>query len=113
IARYRGRFDQGWDRMREETFARQKAQGIIPATAKLTPRPAGIPAWDSLTPSQKRVYAHMMEVYAATVSYLDAQVGRVLAEIDKTGQRDNTLIIFIEGDNGASAEGGLGGTLNE
>jgi len=113
IARYEGQFDQGWDRMREETFARQKALGVIPHDAKLSPRPAGVPAWDSLTPDQKRVFARMMEVYAASLSYADAQIGRVIDAIAQTGQLDNTMIIFIEGDNGASAEGGLQGNTNE
>ena len=113
IARFKGRFDQGWDRVREETFARQKAMGVIPATAKLTPRPKEVPAWDSLSADQKRLYARMMEVYAAALAHADYQIGRVLESIAEAGELDNTLVIFIQGDNGASAEGTLQGTTNE
>src|SRR5262249_54428611 len=102
IAKYKGAFDQGWDKVREETFARQKALGIIPADTKLTPRHEGIPAWDSLTDKQKQVYARMMEVYAAYLEQTDFNVGRVLEGIEQTGQIDNTLVIYIVGDNGAS-----------
>jgi len=113
IDRFKGRFDQGWDRMREESFARQKKLGVIPADAKLTPRPSQIPAWDSLSPDQKKLYARMMEVYAGALAYSDNQIGRVIQEIGQEGKLDNTLIIYIQGDNGASGEGGLGGTTNE
>jgi arylsulfatase len=113
IAKFKGQFDQGWDKMREETLARQIKLGVVPANTKLTPRPAQIPAWDSLSADQKRLYAHMMEVYAAALSYSDSQIGRVLDALDASGQRDNTLVIFIQGDNGASAEGTLQGTTNE
>ena len=87
--------------------------GIIPANAKLTPRPDEIPAWDSLNADQKKVYARMMEVYAAALAYADHQMGRILDAIDDLGQLDNTLVIYIQGDNGASAEGGFNGLLNE
>jgi arylsulfatase A-like enzyme len=113
IAKFRGRFDKGWDVLREETFARQKALGIVPADAKLNGRAPGIPAWDSLKPEQQRVYARMMEVYAAALSHCDHQIGRILAAIEDLGQLDNTLVIYIQGDNGASAEGGLQGVANE
>ena len=113
IARFKGQFDGGWDRVREETLKRQKAEGIVPANAKLTPRPAAIPAWDSLSADQRKVYARMMEVYAAMLAYQDAQIGRLLDELERTGKRDNTLVMFIEGDNGSSPEGELEGTLNE
>ena len=113
IARFKGQFDQGWDVMREQIFARQKAEGIIPSDTVLTPRPAAIPAWASLSPEQQRAHARMMEVYAAFAAYEDAQIGRVLAELRRMGQLDNTLVIFIAGDNGASGEGGVGGALNE
>ncbi len=113
IAKFKGQFDQGWDKVREETFARQKQMGIIPANAKLTPRPAEIPAWDSLNADQKKLYAHMMEVYAAALVYADHQMGRILDAIEDLGQLDNTLVIYIQGDNGASAEGGFNGLLNE
>jgi arylsulfatase len=113
IAKFKGQFDQGWDKVREETFARQKQSGVIPANAQLTPRPKEIPAWDSLSPEQKRVYARMMEVYAGALSHADHQIGRVLDAVAETGQLDNTLVIYIMGDNGASAEGTLQGTTNE
>jgi arylsulfatase len=113
IARFKGRFDQGWDRLREESFARQKAAGVIPATAELTPRPPEIPAWDSLSADQKLVYAHMMEVYAAALAHCDDELGRVLQALRDSGQIDNTIVIYIQGDNGASAEGTLGGTTND
>jgi arylsulfatase len=113
IAKFKGQFDQGWDVVREQTFERQKAEGIIPADAALSPRPAQIPAWDSLSPDQKHAYARMMEVYAGQLAYQDAQVGRVFDELRRMGQFDNTLIIEIQGDNGASGEGGPGGMLNE
>ena len=113
IAKFKGKFDQGWDKVREETFARQKQMGIIPANAKLTPRPEEIPAWDSLNADQKKVFAHMMEVYAAALVYADNQMGRILDAVEDLGQLDNTLVIYIQGDNGASAEGGFQGLLNE
>ena len=113
IAKYKGQFDRGWDRVREETLARQKALGVVPQSAELTPRPKEIPAWDTLSATQKRVYARMMEVYAGALSHADYQVGRVLDAVQQTGQMDNTLVIYVMGDNGASAEGTLQGTTNE
>lgn len=113
IAKYKGQFDQGWDKVREETLARQKQLGIVPANTQLTKRPDQIPAWDSLSGDQKRLFAHMMEVYAGALSYADNQIGRLLDAIQESGQLDNTLVIFIMGDNGASAEGSLQGTTNE
>jgi len=113
IAKFKGQFDSGWDVYREQVFARQKKQGVIPADARLTERPDSIPAWDSLSADQKRLYAHMMEVYAAALSYMDNQINRILDAIDDTGRLDNTLVIYIQGDNGASAEGGPNGLLNE
>ncbi len=113
IAKYKGRFDQGWDKVREETLARQKALGLVPADTRLTERSPGIPAWDSLDADHRKVAAHMMEVYAAALSHADYQMGRVLDAIDELGELDNTLVIYIQGDNGASAEGGQNGLLNE
>ncbi len=113
IARFKGQFDMGWDKMREETFARQKAAGVIPADAVLTPRPPEIPAWDSLSADQQKVYAHMMEVYAAALAYCDSQIGRVIQSLRDSGQLDNTIILYVQGDNGGSAEGGLGGAVND
>ena len=113
IDKFRGKFDGGWDKLREETFLRQKAMGIIPANAVLTPRPKEIPAWESLSLVQKRLYARFMEVFAGMVAYQDDQIGRVINELRRMGQLDNTEIFFVEGDNGASGEGGLAGTFNE
>ncbi|MFI5396833.1 MAG: arylsulfatase [Candidatus Binatia bacterium] len=113
ITKYKGQFDQGWDKVREETFARQKKLGLVPADTQLTLRTLGIPAWDSLNPEQKQLSAYMMEVYAGYLSQTDYNVGRVLDAIAQLGQLDNTLVIYIVGDNGASPEGLLNGTLNE
>ena len=113
IAKYKGQFDQGWDKVREETLARQKQLGIVPANTQLTKRPDQLAAWDSLSADQKRLFAHMMEVYAGALSYADNQIGRLLDAVQESGQLDNTLVIFIMGDNGASAEGSLQGTTNE
>jgi len=112
IERYRGRFDMGWDEARRRIFARQKALGVIPANAVLTPRPAGLPAWASLGAEDKRVAARMMEIYAAQLSYADAQIGRIIEDLRRTGQLDNTLVIFIQGDNGADMAS-LNGEANE
>ena len=113
IAKYKGQFDQGWDKVREETLARQIKLGVVPPNTRLTKRPEQLPAWDSLSDDQKRLYARMMEVYAGALSHADSQIGRLLDAIEQSGQRDNTLVIFIMGDNGASAEGILQGTTNE
>lgn len=113
IEKYKGQFDQGWDTVREETLARQIRLGVVPPNTQLTKRPEQIPAWDSLNSDQKRLYARMMEVYAGALSYADNQIGRLLSAIEDSGQLDNTLVIFIMGDNGASAEGTLQGTTNE
>jgi arylsulfatase A-like enzyme len=113
IARFKGKFDQGWDKVREETFARQQQMGIIPAGTKLTPRPREIPAWDSLSADQQKLYARMMEVYAAALAHCDEQIGRVIKAVEDTGEIDNTLIVFLQGDNGASGEGTLQGMTNE
>jgi arylsulfatase A-like enzyme len=113
IAKYKGQFDQGWDKVREETLARQKKLGLVPANTLLTPCPFGIPAWDSLNAEQKQLYAYMMEVYGGYLSQTDYNVGRVLDAIEQLGQLDNTLVIYVVGDNGASAEGKMQGSLNE
>jgi arylsulfatase len=109
IKKYRGKFDQGWDKLREETLARQKKLGVIPADTKLTPRPAELPAWDSLSAEQKQLMARQAEVYAGFLEHTDYEVGRVLRAIQDEGKSDNTLILCIVGDNGASGEGGLSG----
>ncbi len=109
IDHYRGHFDQGWDVLRKEIFDRQKAEGLIPANADFTPRPDGLPAWDSLTDDQKKLLAHEAEVYAGYLEQADYEVGRVLDAIREEGKADNTIVFTIIGDNGASAEGGLEG----
>ena len=113
IARFKGQFDKGWDVVREESWRRQLAMGIIPQGTVLTSRPAEIPAWDSLTDTQKAFAARTMEVAAAQLAFQDEQVGRVIAELDRIGQLDNTLVALVLGDNGASAEVGLNGSINE
>ncbi len=113
IAKFKGRFDKGWDAIRDETVRQQKAQGLIPANTALSPRPKDIPAWSSLTAQQKRIYARMMEVAAGTLAHQDYQIGRIFNELERMGELDNTLVLFIQGDNGSSAEGGLDGFTNE
>ncbi len=112
IARYKGKFDAGWDAYREAAFAKQKALGVIPADAVLTPRPAQLPAWDALTAEQKKVFARQMEVYAAFVEHTDHEAGRLLDAVHALPNGENTLVIYITGDNGGSAEGSMIGTLN-
>jgi arylsulfatase len=113
IAKFKGQFDQGWDKVREETLARQIALGVVPAGTKLTARPEQIPAWDSLSADQKKLYAHMMEVYAGCLAYVDYNIGRVIQAVADAGELDNTMIIYEMGDNGASGEGTLNGLANE
>jgi arylsulfatase A-like enzyme len=112
IERYRGRFAQGWDRWREETFARQRAAGVVPDTAVLSPRPGWVPSWDSLDDGQRALAERFMECFAAFLSYTDAQLGRVLDFIHDLGETDDTVVIAVS-DNGASSEGGRDGTINE
>jgi arylsulfatase len=113
IAKFSGRFSQGWDKTREETFARQKRLGIVPTDARLTPRPPEMPAWSSLSPEQKKVAERMMEVHAAALGYSDFQIGRMLDALQDGGQLDNTLVVFIQGDNGGSLEGSPAGTMDD
>lgn len=105
IERYRGRFQQGWDKMREETFVRQKNVGVIPADAVLTPRPKELRAWSALSEYQQRVSAREMEVFAAFLSHTDHEIGRLLDTVQQGPQGDNTLILYIVGDNGAEGYG--------
>jgi arylsulfatase A-like enzyme len=112
-AKYKGRFDQGWDKLREETFERQQKAGVVPPEAKLTPRPEEMPAWDSLSENSKRLFARQMEVYAGYSENADHHVGRLLDSIEEMGELDNTLVVWIWGDNGASLEGTPTGTFNE
>jgi arylsulfatase len=113
IAAWKGKFDQGWDKVREETLARQIALGVVPAGTKLAPKPAAIPDWASLSADEKRLFARQAEVFAAFLDYTDHEVGRMLAAVEETGQLDNTLVFYIAGDNGTSAEGGRNGMFNE
>lgn len=111
--KYKGKFDYGWDKQREMTYAKQLQMGIIPKGTKLTPRPDDIPAWDAQTPEAKKVYARLMENYAAFMAHTDNEIGRLIDALQASGELDNTLIYCILGDNGASAEGGLEGTFSE
>lgn len=113
IKRFKGRFDMGWDQMRVETWRRQIAMGIVPPDTKLTPRPEQLPAWDSLNDRQKAFHARQMEVAAAQLVFQDEQLGRVIDELERMGEADNTLFAIVLGDNGASGEAGPRGTLNE
>ncbi len=110
--KYKGKFDAGWDAYRERVFARQKQLGWIPANTKLTPRAASMPAWDSIPAAQRPFQLRLMEIYAGFVEHVDAQVGKVIDELERLGVRDNTIVIYIFGDNGASAEG-QNGTISE
>src|SRR6187455_3014484 len=111
--KYRGQFDDGWDVQRERTFARQKELGVIPADADLTERHAEIPAWDEMPDELKPVLARQMEVYAGFLEHVDHHVGRLVDAIDDLGALENTIVYYIIGDNGASAEGTLNGSFNE
>jgi hypothetical protein len=113
IVKFKGKFDQGWDKYREEAYKRQLQLGVIPADAKLTPRPKEIPAWDSLNGDQKRVAARLMETFAAYTAQTDYEVGRVVDALHDAEQLENTLVIWEIGDNGASMEGTLSGVFNE
>jgi len=109
---YRGAFDHGWDAWREEAFARQVAGGIVPDGTVLTERPPWVDAWDALPADDRRMHARQQEVFAGFLTHTDAQIGRLLAFLDETGQLDNTLVLLFS-DNGASAEGGRVGSVNE
>ena len=111
--KYKGKFDGGWDKYREQTLARQKKLGIVPQNTELSKRPDLFPAWDSLNDAQKKLYARQMEVFAGYSENADWNVGRLLDAIKEMGDLDNTLVIYIWGDNGASMEGTLTGSFNE
>ena len=113
IAKYKGKFDQGWDKLREETLARQIKLGVVPADTKLAPKPGAIKDWNKLTMDEKKLFARQMEVFAGFGEYTDTEIGRLVDVIQDMGQLDNTLIFYIVGDNGASAEGGMSGMFNE
>ncbi|RPJ31852.1 MAG: arylsulfatase, partial [Planctomycetaceae bacterium] len=111
--KYKGKFDQGWDKLREETFARQKTLGVIPQECQLTTRHQEIPAWDAMPEALKPILRRQMEVYAGFMEYTDHHVGRMLDGLEKLGVLGDTLVYYIIGDNGASAEGTLNGAYNE
>lgn len=110
---FRGAFDDGWDAYRDATYRRQLERGLIPEGTELTPRPDWVPAWDTLDDTQKRVYAALMENYAGYMAFTDHEVGRLLAAVKALPDAENTMVIYIVGDNGASSEGGQDGTFNE
>ncbi|API61108.1 arylsulfatase [Tardibacter chloracetimidivorans] len=113
IERFRGRFANGWDRVREETLARQKAMGIVPARTRLPAWPADLPRWSQLSAEDRKVQERYMEVYAAMLAFQDEQIGRLLNEVDRMGLAANTMVIWISGDNGADAAAGAAGSLSE
>jgi len=113
IEKYRGKFDAGWDVLREETLRRQKELGLVPENTKLAPKPEDIKDWDTLSDEEKKLFALQMEVFAAFAAHTDHEVGRLVDAIDEIGELDDTLFFYIMGDNGSSAEGGLTGTFNE
>ncbi len=113
IAKFKGKFDMGWNALRDQIFANQKRLGVIPASAKLTPWPDVLPKWDTLSAEDKKLFAHEAEVFAAYVAYTDYEIGRVIQAVQDIGKLDNTLVIYISGDNGTSAEGTLLGTFNQ
>jgi arylsulfatase A-like enzyme len=112
LNKYKGKFDMGWDKAREKILQQQIAKGVVPKGTKLTKRIAQVPAWDSLPEREQKLYARQMEVFAAQMEWVDHQIGRVVKELDRIGELENTLI-FVTADNGASGEGGLAGTFNE
>src|SRR5260370_21920174 len=111
--KYKGKFNEGWDKLREEIFAKQTQMGIIPQNAQLTVRPKEIPAWDEMNADQKRLLARQMEVYAGFAEQTDYEIERLVQSLSDIGELDNTLFIYIVGDNGSSAEGGPEGSYNE
>ena len=113
IEKYKGKFDAGWLKLREETFARQKEMGIIPEDAQLAPMPSDIKDWEALSVDEKRLFSLQMETFAGFAEHTDHEVGRLVDAIDDVGALENTLFVYIMGDNGSSAEGGLEGTFNE
>lgn len=113
IEKYKGQFDDGWDALREKTLARQKEMGIVPKNTVLAPKPDDIPDWDDLSDNEKKLFAIQMETFAGFAEHTDNEVGRLVQTLDEIGELDNTLFVYIMGDNGSSAEGGIIGTYNE
>jgi arylsulfatase len=112
IDKYKGKFSQGWDKVREETLERQKKLGIVPSNTQLAPKPAAIKDWDKLSDDEKRVFERQMEIFAGFAEHTDYEVGRLVAALEEMGELDNTLFFYVVGDNGASAEGGMIGMYN-
>jgi arylsulfatase len=113
IAKWKGKFDNGWDKVREETFSRQLKMGVIPAGTRLAPKPPAIKDWAKLSDDEKRLFSHQAEVFAAYLDFTDHEIGRMLEAVAATGEADNTLVFYIAGDNGTSGEGGENGMFNE
>jgi arylsulfatase len=113
IAKWKGKFDEGWDKIREQSLARQIAMGVVPAGTKLAPKSPAIKDWDKLKPDEKRLFARQAEVFAAFADYTDHEIGRMLKAFEEVGEADNTLVFYIAGDNGTSGEGGQSGMFNE
>ena len=113
IDKYKGKFDAGWDKLREESLERQKKLGVVPQNAKLAPKPTDINDWEKLSADEKHLFAHQMEVYAGFAEHTDNEVGRLVGAIEDLGRMDNTLFLYVVGDNGASAEGQMSGVFNE
>lgn len=113
IDKYKGKFSQGWDKLREETLERQKKLGIVPQNTQLAPKPAAIKDWDKLSPDEKRLFERQMEVFAGFAEHTDYEVGRLVAALEEMGELENTLFFYVVGDNGSSAEGGMIGMYNE
>ena len=113
VDKFKGKFDMGWNALRDQIFANQKRLGVIPDTAKLTDWPDSLPKWETLSADQKKLFARQAEVYAGYTAYTDYEIGRVIQQVEDMGQLDNTLIIYIDGDNGTSPEGTLSGTPNQ
>ena len=113
IDKFKGKFDTGYEKLRDQIFANQKRLGVIPANTQLTPWPDSLPRWDSLSVLQKKLYAREAEVFAGYAAYTDYEIGRVIQNVEDMGKLNNTLIIYISGDNGTSAEGTLSGTYNQ
>ena len=113
IDKYKGKFDAGWDAIRQQILDRQIKMGVVPAGTKLAPKPEAIPEWESLSADQKRLYTKQAEVFAAFVDMADYEIGRLIGAVDEIGQTENTMVIFVYGDNGTSAEGGANGMFSE
>ncbi len=113
VARWKGKFDQGWDKLREEILARQIKSGLVPKGTRLAPKPEAIPDWNTLSADEKRLFTRQFEVFAAFLEMTDHEVGRLIDAVAETGQLDNTLIFYVAGDNGTSAEGGRNGMFSE